>query len=322
MENISFSSFHAASQADAVKYFGGFGWDMDIRPGERGDLEFTIKMCQIGSSTVSLNASRTGWGYDARSDADGILFTIPQSGIVICDSPENRIAAKVGAVSFVDHRELSFTSCLKNTSHVSIYLSQQDLLRYIALLNGQPPVCRVAFSKMATGEWAASFMTKLTESIMAVASNNLSPETKLLTHLKESLICFALYNIENNYSKDIRSTKSIIAPTPYCIKRAAEYIQINYSDQLVISDIAAFAGISIRSLQLGFRQFKGITPIAYLREIRLKKANAMLTDSNSSLTPKEVAAVCGFNNYYLFQRYYSLQFKERPLDTARRFAVI
>ncbi|UVH51804.1 AraC family transcriptional regulator [Pseudomonas sp. CBSPBW29] len=317
MSDVIFSSSHLAGEALAVKYFDNYCFEMDVRPGARGQLECMTKMCKIGSSIVSLTTSSTGWGYEARSGADGFLFTIPQSGTVTWESPKQRIFSKVGNVSLLDHREVVFSNYSQGAQYVTFYLSQEDVVRYLTLLIGEPPVSRVNFAVRAAGEGAAKFMTGLADLMISAGSNRESLESKVLTHLKESLICFVLYNVENNYSKNIRSSKTVASPVPYSIKRTAEYIHANYDKSLILSDLAVFSGVSIRSLQLGFKQFKGTTPMAYLRKVRLDKAHSMLADYNSSLSPKEVADLCGFTDFYLFNKYYLMAFGQRPIDTMR-----
>ena len=51
---------------------------------------------------------------------------------------------------------------------------------------------------------------------------------------------------------------------------AVDFMHANMHQPLTLSEVAEATGISVRSLQYGFRRFRDITPLAYLREIRLE----------------------------------------------------
>nr|WP_244192348.1 AraC family transcriptional regulator [Pseudomonas rhodesiae] len=129
------------------------------------------------------------------------------------------------------------------------------------------------------------------------------------------MITFVLYTLDNNYSCVLRDNNLVKPPTPHVIKRAAEYINDCASLSLTVSDIAVYAGISIRSLQNGFKKFEGITPIEFLRNVRLKRARHILRDTYSTSTPREVSVQCGFSNFYLFSKYYKQSYGESPTYT-------
>ena len=90
----------------------------------------------------------------------------------------------------------------------------------------------------------------------------------------------------------------------------------NATAPIAMSDVAAHVGISMRSLQAGFRQWRGTQPHIYLRNIRLQGARQDLRAGEASVT--DVALRYGFANLGRFSAYYRAAFGELPSDTRLR----
>jgi transcriptional regulator GlxA family with amidase domain len=87
---------------------------------------------------------------------------------------------------------------------------------------------------------------------------------------------------------------------------------------LTPSDAAAEVGISLRSLQAGFRRLRNETPGAFLRRVRLQNAYDELRRSNGEVSVTDVALRCGFAHLGRFSSSYQAAFGELPSDTLRR----
>lgn len=105
---------------------------------------------------------------------------------------------------------------------------------------------------------------------------------------------------------------------PVAVERAVEVIQERAHEPLTISGIAAEVGLSVRALQSGFRRTVGVTPGAYLTQVRLERAHRTLIDAaRQSVSATAVAAMWGFGNYGRFARKYRERYGESPADTLR-----
>jgi transcriptional regulator GlxA family with amidase domain len=88
---------------------------------------------------------------------------------------------------------------------------------------------------------------------------------------------------------------------------------------LTVSSIAARTHVSVRSLQLAFRQHLGMSPMAYLREVRLRRAHQILLHSDpSTVTVSSVAYRWGFTNPGSFSRRAYTRYGETPVVTLSR----
>jgi len=67
---------------------------------------------------------------------------------------------------------------------------------------------------------------------------------------------------------------------PRTFRKAVEIIEEEAHLPLTVSSIAARCGVSVRSLQQDFRRHMGASPMAYLREVRLRRAHQSLLESD------------------------------------------
>ncbi|WP_280460000.1 AraC family transcriptional regulator [Nocardia carnea] len=104
------------------------------------------------------------------------------------------------------------------------------------------------------------------------------------------------------------------------IDRAREYLEGAASQSITPSELADAVGVSLRSLELGFRAELGTTPHAYLLETRLRRAHAELVAGSPQhgVTVTSVAKRWGFSNVGRFADKYFALYGRRPSETLRR----
>lgn len=100
--------------------------------------------------------------------------------------------------------------------------------------------------------------------------------------------------------------------------RAEEYLTANLTAPVSQADLAAVAGVSIRSLSRGFRKRHGLGPMEFLRVRRLDAARRDLlgADANST-TVTEIASRYGFCHLGRFAIEYRHAFGESPSITLK-----
>lgn len=103
--------------------------------------------------------------------------------------------------------------------------------------------------------------------------------------------------------------------------QAAMRIMEQRPDQLfTVTSLAREVGVSARALQQGFRQHLGVTPMQFLRGVRLRRARLDLLagDPESGTTVAETAYRWGFTHLGRFADYYRSRYGESPSQTLRR----
>ncbi|REL28436.1 helix-turn-helix domain-containing protein [Thalassotalea euphylliae] len=102
------------------------------------------------------------------------------------------------------------------------------------------------------------------------------------------------------------------------VKRVLGYLEHHASDLPDMSALCQIAQISERSLQYGFIEYLGITPVKYLRALRLNKVHyELLAAQDKSLTVSNVALKWGFLELGRFAQEYKQLFGVLPSQTLK-----
>ncbi len=86
----------------------------------------------------------------------------------------------------------------------------------------------------------------------------------------------------------------------YYVRTAIEFIQSNYSDNIKVTDIAAYVGISRSYLVTLFQTIVGMSPNEYLTNFRLTRGMEQLTITN--LPVSAIASRCGYRDPLVFSK--------------------
>jgi AraC-like DNA-binding protein len=138
---------------------------------------------------------------------------------------------------------------------------------------------------------------------------------KSMALLGESILRLVFLNFPHGLSN--RPLRQQRDATSRQINEALDFMRTNMHHPLTLSEVAEAAGISVRSLQYGFRRFHDNTPFAYLREIRLEAVQAELSSSLNALSIRDVALKWGFAHMGHFAARYRAAYGEAPSETAR-----
>ncbi|WP_141934507.1 AraC family transcriptional regulator [Bradyrhizobium sp. UNPA324] len=119
----------------------------------------------------------------------------------------------------------------------------------------------------------------------------------------------------HNYSDVLRHVSSAAEPR---LVREAEHLMRTGGPAITVGEVAKALRVSLRSLELGFREARNMTPIQAHRRIRLSAAREALLNSTRSTSVTSVAMACGFPHLARFSGYYQQTFGETPNQTLRR----
>jgi AraC-like DNA-binding protein len=135
---------------------------------------------------------------------------------------------------------------------------------------------------------------------------------------EQLLLSALLHGHAHNYSEQMRRPVRQLAP--FYVRRAEEYMSANADKPLTVQDVAAHAGVSVRSLHAGFQRYRDTSPMTLLRDMRLERVRAELIaarNTGSRTTVAEIALQWGFLHLGHFSRAYSEKFGEQPSQALR-----
>jgi AraC-like DNA-binding protein len=135
----------------------------------------------------------------------------------------------------------------------------------------------------------------------------------------ESVVRGLLLAADHSYHATLRGEAA--EPPPGAIRTAIEVIEAEADQPLTVSELARRSYVSVRSLQHGFQRHVGMSPMAYLRDVRLRRAHQTLLESDpSSVTVASVAYRWGFTNLGRFAAAHTARYREPPVKTLVRSA--
>jgi len=106
---------------------------------------------------------------------------------------------------------------------------------------------------------------------------------------------------------------------PYYVRRAEEFIRAAAREPVTLEDMVRVSGVSGRSLFAGFRRFRGVSPMEYLKSVRLDLARAdLLAADPATSSVTHIALACGFSHMSKFARDYKARFAASPSADLRR----
>ena len=132
-------------------------------------------------------------------------------------------------------------------------------------------------------------------------------ELKIKCNIYE--ILFLLYST-NKLSKKAEINIHDINQLSY-VKETILHMENDYNSQLTIDELAKKVSISKFHLIKIFKQITGVTPIIYLRDLRIEKSVKYLNEGHSVT---QTAYMCGFNNLSYFIRTFRERFKVSPKE--------
>ncbi|BBZ07405.1 hypothetical protein MDOR_15740 [Mycolicibacterium doricum] len=107
-------------------------------------------------------------------------------------------------------------------------------------------------------------------------------------------------------------------PRPPGLRRSVAFIHENADSDIGLAEIAAAANLTARAVQYMYRRHLGVTPLEYLRCVRLHFAHRDLEAADPAVdTVNSIAARWGFSHAGRFSVAYRRMYGRQPSATLR-----
>lgn len=248
------------------------------------------------------------------------LVVLPISGTVrmvagehddICD-PQSAVIIP-NDLRFALHWEAGATT-------VVLQIEKKRLEQKLEAYLGFPVERRVRFDQwIDTKSGAGAFLRATLSMVIDQLDQNPWGEiTPLLSNeFAEALMATLLRSNFHNYQHLVGGVSHRSLPSG--MKDAMTYIRQNLKEDIQSQDLARAVGTSPRALQTMFKKYLRMSPMHYVRAMRLAEIRRELLDSkgsdNHSLTA--LAQKWGFNHLGRFSAYYRQAYDENPSQTVR-----
>lgn len=96
------------------------------------------------------------------------------------------------------------------------------------------------------------------------------------------------------------------------LKKVLDYIELNYSDVITVSELADICNFSDYHFMRFFKKYMNMTCIEYINNMRLEKAVELFEKGNTSIL--DVSLSVGFHNLSYFHRAFKKKYHMTPLS--------
>jgi len=204
-------------------------------------------------------------------------------------------------------------------ARINISFNSAALTRQLAVLLGEIPALPLEFepSMDLTTGYGRSLAQYVRLAVTDFERAGVIPWDAITTSsFEQFMMCKLLLSHPNNYTPLLRVRERSL--TPRDLRRAIDYIEANLAAPISIADIAEASRIAGRTLFQYFRDFRGTSPMRYMRDARFEKVRDALTRAQPGESVSQVAMRWGFSHFGRFAVEYRKRFGESPSETLCR----
>lgn len=282
----------------------GFGW--------------TLRRSQAGPITMADITYDTDVSVHFEGGREGYYVHIPLRGwLESLDRGRPVILTPALAKIFCPDADITTTRWPGGSHHLCVKLDQFAVDTALEGLLGRPLRSPIAFAPTLTVRTSAiqSWVRQVRWMHRELSvPDSAMQHPAVLNPLVESVIHGLLLMSDNPYRDALAAPAKPARPT--AVRQAVDIMESSPQTSLTTSSLAAQCHLSVRALQEGFRRYVGMSPMEYLRMVRLHRAHRDLRSAHP--VTSSVAAIAqrwGFSHHGRFSAAYKAMYGETPQQT-------
>lgn len=314
--------FHLVNQStsDVLEQAGALPfWTQDYTQLTKGTFSGTIRSATYQNLQIFTESMTRAVDQIASAPQDCYVIGIPT--VVTGESTWGLLPVTTNSLITLDkNAELFFrtsaiseiTAAVIPAQRLEIYAEESEWMDIRKILDGVKPV------EALNPSIAAQLLTALKEGMDFHLENKTAINFPTMWRsFEDDLISTCMHALLST-KENIRASYDHRIPR-YLVNRVRDATLLNSEMPLTIGELCSILRVSRRTLNHAFIRGIGITPVAYMRNVRLHRVRAELQSSPDSVTSiANVATKWGFWHMSLFSRYYRELFGECPNKTLER----
>jgi AraC-like DNA-binding protein len=263
----------------------------------------------------TLGYIRPGGGVSVTPEQEHTTYhvNLALSGSVVAVSGDREVALEPGWASVHTAGQPHVLRVSPGAELIGLKLSRALVEDELSALLGRPVSGPVHFAapfdlRSAPGRsWLSLAQLVLTE----MSRPGLLDGALIQRQYVRTLVAGLLTAQPHDWSDALRDGHAPLRPRT--LRRAQEHVHAHFAAPLAVTDIAVAAGSSVRRIQEAFAEHLGMSPMTYLRNVRLDHVRRLLAEGRGTVT--DVAQECGFTHLGRFSAAYRERFGELPSQT-------
>lgn len=247
------------------------------------------------------------------------LMVIPVDGAVSVISGREQVDVGPGAAALIPAQRQFRTQWSADARQLIVRIDRRKLVRCLETLLGTP-IAQAPDFRMQM-HWSAPEFAAIRHGVGILASLACiarAPGHELIASSAEEAFLYSLLLAQPSDLSAPISAGRLSTACPAHVRRAEEYILAHLDQPITIADLIAVCGGSPRALFEGFRRFRGMTPMRFIRHQRLIRAREALENPAPCTGVAHVAMRWGFQHLGRFAAEYADAFGEAPSQTLKR----
>lgn len=289
-----------------------------VEPGGGDAFSGSAELFQIGSVAVASGAWGPAWSVKAPFVQDRYVVSMAAAGGARGEhggAPFAIVPGRSGVV-YSPGRGMRLDIGPGYQAR-TISISRAAMEAHVAALTGQPARGGIRFDAALDLEGGAGTVISGICSLLHDELERPGASALVIVALREAFMTSLLTGLRHSASPLFEAPPARIAPRH--VRRAEEYIEANAEKPITLADIAAASGVSARSLQVGFKEYRGITPMESLRRRRFELVRHRLLHAEPGQTVAHLMAGLSLGGGSgRFSVEYRKRFGESPSETLAR----
>ena len=288
--------------------------------GRSAFLDARMHYIQVGECSLSFFRYGGPLKLQIEEEHDFYHVQIPLVGPALVSTQVGNIHSMPGMGAVISAGAIMHMDWGVDTTRLIVRFEQERLEHHLASflerdLDG-PIEFKIPFPMVSPGARAFQSLTfDLAQQIDRDVTILQSP--MVATHYEKLLMSILLQAQYHNYWDELQAEVS--PATPYYVKRALSFMREHADQTITMETLAEQSGVSTRSLYAGFQRFQEITPMGFLKTVRLQRAQAdLLAADPAQISVTEIATKWGFFHLGRFSGDYRKAFGETPSMTLKR----
>jgi AraC-like DNA-binding protein len=280
--------------------------------------QVNARMHHMAFGGVSLNRLKYGADVDIEPGPldDFYLIQMPLCGHANISSGNQQIDSDMDVASVLSPSDATVMHWSADCDQLMVRIDRMLVDRAIGALSGrmEPETVRfeLGFRWRECAPWRC-----LVQYLTDCANHQFDPAqySLMVAHI-EQLVVSTLLSAQPHDMREPKTARCS-AVLPRHVKRVQDYLRANAAEPVTADQMALVAGVSLRSLYAGFKEYCGVSPMQYLRTLRLDFArNALLNEPDCNIAA--IAMRWGFGHLGRFSIEYKERFGESPSQSVRR----
>jgi AraC-like DNA-binding protein len=270
---------------------------------------------------TSLNTLQYGAEVDIhpREFETFYLMHLPLAGRATLRAAGHQFHLRPGVAAIVSPTHTVSTTWNADCRQLMLKIERKSLEGLLSNVIFQPIERPLEFPVLfdLTAGLGASFYGMIRHLADELAHNEAVVKSRLVcAQLEQTLLMLILCGAQHSYRGALEATSRSVCPKH--VVKAYQYMVANARENITVADLTRVTGVSGRALYEGFRRFKGSSPIACLRAIRMQAVRKELLEGADCGDVTHLAARWGFTHLGRFASSYQKIFGEKPSQTLRR----